>query len=129
MSIENNNLDTYRILFLVYAILNFVALILPMFYIFMGATVGSVFSQVDDKIPFNPGLIFVFIGGFIFLIILAFGILNLKVSQFLKERSHFQFIFVMSIVNCLTGVLGIALGVLTIIELNKPEVKALFKKK
>lgn len=59
---------------------------------------------------------------------LVFGILTLMASKYLKEASHYNFILVMAVLNCLTGVLGILLGVFTIIELNKPEVRALFNK-
>ena len=59
---------------------------------------------------------------------LVFGILTLMASKYLKEASHYNFILVMAVLNCLTGVLGILLGVFTIIELNKPEVRVLFNR-
>jgi len=56
------------------------------------------------------------------------GILTLFASKYLKEIKNYNFIFVVAILNCLTGILGIVLGIFTIIELNKPDVKALFNK-
>jgi hypothetical protein len=45
----------------------------------------------------------------------------------LREQKRWKFIFVMAIVKCvLGGVLGIVLGVFTIIVLNRPSVQALF---
>jgi hypothetical protein len=79
-------------------------------------------------VPFNPGIIFIVIGviGLIFCVTL--GVLTLLVSKYIKERKNYNFIFAMAIVNCLTGILGILLGVFSLIELNKPEVKKLFGK-
>jgi hypothetical protein len=57
-----------------------------------------------------------------------FGILTLMVPKYLKETRNYNFILVVAVLNCLTGVLGILLGVFTIIELNKPEVRKLFDK-
>ena len=53
------------------------------------------------------------------------GIKNLNI--YLKEYKNATFIIVVSVINCLTGILGIVLGILTIIEIQKPEVSALFE--
>lgn len=87
----------------------------------------SEISRHEPNMPFNPGVIFLIIGlvGFVFL--LTLGILDLIASKRLNEvRSH-QFIFITAILSCLTGILGILLGIFTLIELGKPEVKALFE--
>lgn len=86
-------------------------------------------ASETDLFSFNPANIFVIIGfvGFIFTITL--GVLTLLTSKFLSEVRNYNFIFVMAILNALTGVLGILLAVFTCIELQKSEVKVLFSKK
>ncbi len=130
MNAKSNNLDTYRILFLVKGILTLLFSLLPLIYVFIGIFIGNTeeFNETDFPESFNPGIIFVIIGGVGFIILVTLGIMNLFVSKYLKERRNYNFIFVISIINCITGILGILLCVFTLIELNKPEVKALFYK-
>ncbi len=59
---------------------------------------------------------------------ISLGILNLLASKYIKETKNYNFIFAVAVVNCLTGILGILLGVFTLIELTKPEIKPLFNK-
>ncbi len=123
------NLNTFRILFLIKGILT---LCFSIFFI-LYAALGVVFSNVDEfsngSQPFNPGYIFLIVGivGLIFSVTL--GTLALLVSKYLKEQRNHTFIFVVAIINALTGVLGILLAVFTLIEISKPEVKELFDKK
>lgn len=124
-----NNLSTFRILFLVKGILTLCFSIFFMLYAGMGFFFGAI-TAIDPThdAPFNPGIIFIIIGviGLLFCVIL--GVLTLFASKYIKERKNYNFIFAMAIINCLTGILGILLGVFTLIELNKPEVKKLFGK-
>ena len=83
-------------------------------------------TKHDEHMPFNPGYIFLILGGIGFVILVTFGILSLMASKRLNEKRGYQFIFVISILSCLTGILGILLGIFTLIEISKPEVKSLF---
>jgi len=126
-----NNLDTFRILFIVKAILTFLVALFFLLYAGLGGFFMNIIdssNEIDDM-PFHPGMIFMIIGGVGFILSVAFGILTLLVSKYIKELRNYNFIFVMAILNCLTGVLGILLGVFTIIELNKPHIKDLFESK
>ncbi len=122
------NLNTFRILFLIKGILT---LCLSLFFL-LYAGMGAVFTNIDEfsKVsqPFNPGYIFIIIGvvGTIFSV--ALGTLALLASKYIKEQKNYNFIFVVAIVNAISGVLGILLAVFTLIELSKSEVKALFGK-
>ena len=95
---------------------------------------GFIFSSVVDnadtnaELPFNFGWIFIIIGGIGLIFCIAIGVLTLLASKYLKEVKNYNFIFAMAIVNCLTGILGILLGVFTLVELTKPEIKKLFNK-
>jgi hypothetical protein len=126
----NNNLSTYKLLFLIKGILTLCFSLFFVFYALMGAFFASFdgFASTQNSPPFNPGYIFVIIGviGFVFSITL--GTLALIASKYLKEQRHYNFIYVVALVNALTGVLGILLAVFTLIELSKPEVKKLFNR-
>lgn len=104
-------------------------IIYAMFGLFMGNIIESTDPNFHNEIPFNPGYIFVIVGGIGFLFSVTLGTLALIVSKFIKERRNYNFIYVVALVNALTGILGILLAVFTLIELSKPEVKELFDKK
>lgn len=128
---QNNNLDTFRILFLVKGILtlcfSLFFVIYGLFGFFIGylAMDGAPYSTTPS---FNPALIFLIVAGVGFLFTIAMGTLALVASNYLKHRKNYNFIYVVTILNALTGVLGILLAVFTLIELSKPEVKRLFEK-
>lgn len=124
---ENNNLGTYRILFLVKGILTLVFSLFFVFYAMFGVFFSDIIEQdMDENMPFNPASIFFIIGIIGIVVCVIFGILTILASSYINKRKNYNFIFVVAILNCLTGVLGILLGVFSLIELNKPEVKALF---
>ncbi len=124
-----NNLNLFGIFFLIKGILNLLFTLFFVFYFLIGLfVINKGVHNGGDFFPFNIGSIFMVIGCVGAFFALVFGILTLMASKYLKEASHYNFILVMAVLNCLTGVLGILLGVFTIIELNKPEVRALFNK-
>lgn len=128
-TLQTNNLSTFRTLFLIKGILTLCFSLFFLLYVGMGFFFGAIIAlDPTTDAPFNPGIIFIVIGGIGILITVTLGILTLMASKYLKEVRNYNFIFAMAIVNCLTGILGILLGVFTIIELHKPEVKALFFK-
>lgn len=100
------------------------------FYAFMGGLfTGIAEFQQDPNMPFNPGIIFIVIGIVGFVITIALGIVTLLASKYLKQRSNYTFVFAIAVLNCLSGILGILLGVFTIVELTKPHIKAQFEVK
>lgn len=130
MQTKPNNLNTFRILYLIKGILTMCFSLFFMLYAGMGFFFNQVIehSQQDTELPFNFGWIFTIIGGIGILFCIILGILNLMASKYIKEQKNYNFIFGLAIVNCLTGILGILLGVFTLIELTKPDIKALFNK-
>ena len=125
METQTNNLSTFRVLFIVKGILT---LCFSLFFIFYGF-IGTIFGNIEDfnELEFNPGIIFIVIGIIGFFITIIFGVLTLIAAKYLNEVRGYNFIFVVAILNCLTGILGILLGVFTLVELTKPHVKALFE--
>lgn len=130
MNNSSNNLNLFQTLFLIKGIMTLLFSLLFIVYAFIGGFLGNIFEASNDANPisFNPGIIFIIIGSIGFIISLVMGILTLLASKYLKEIKNYNFIFVVAVLNCLTGILGIVLCIFTIIELNKPLVKELFNK-
>lgn len=130
MQTKPNNLNTFRILYLIKGILTMCFSVFFMLYAGMGFFFNKAIehSQQETELPFNFGWIFGIIGIIGIIVCIVLGILNLLASKYIKEVKNYNFIFAIAVVNCLTGVLGILLGVFTLVELTKPEVKALFNK-
>lgn len=122
---QRNNLNVYRILFIVYGCLLFLGVLFFLAYFFIGF---MFMDEIGRHEPVNPAYIFMGIGAGGALITSAMAILTLVAAKCLKEATNYRFIFVMSILICLTGMFGIALGVLALVEINKPHVKALFER-
>lgn len=124
----HNNLNTLKILFLIKGVFTFLFSLIFIFYGILGtffASAPQLNSEVNN-IPFGISSIFIIIGVIGFLLTVALGIATIMCSKYIGERSHHTFILVVAILSCFTGILGILLGVFTMIEISKPEVKALF---
>lgn len=130
MQTTPQNLNTFRILYLVKGILTLCFSIFFILYGCMGFIFGAIAenAETNAELPFNFGWVFVIIGGVGLIFCITFGVLTLLASKYFKEVKNYNFIFAIAILNCLTGVLGILLGVFTLVELTKPEVKKLFNK-
>ena len=127
MNSEDHNLRIFKILYLIKGIITLAFSILPLLYIFLGLFIFQK-EELPEEHHQVGGALIMFIGIIIFLFLLVLGILTLLTAKYLGEKRNYDFIFVMAILNCLTGILGIILGIFTIIELNKPVVKRLFGK-
>ncbi|MCB0401339.1 MAG: hypothetical protein KDD41_04600 [Flavobacteriales bacterium] len=128
MAGTSNNLNTFRILFLVKGILALVFSLIFVLYAGIGVFVGELVEADSYGPPFNPGIIFIIVGAFGFIFTVALGVLALLVSKYIKERRNYTFIYVVALINALSGVLGILLAIFTLIELSKAEVKAEFSR-
>jgi hypothetical protein len=122
----SDNLDTLSTLHLVKGLLTYFFSLFFIFYAFMGGVIGQISMEQNTELPFDFSIIFYVVGSIGFLICMILGTLNLMSYSFLKKRKNHGFIFAISIINCLMGVLGIILGIFTIIEINKPHIKDQF---
>ncbi|SEQ80618.1 hypothetical protein SAMN05421824_2361 [Hyunsoonleella jejuensis] len=130
METKSNNLNTFRILYLIKGILTFCFSLFFFIYACIGFFVNRAIehSEQPQELPFNFGWLFVIIGGVGIIACIVLGILNLLASKYIKETKYYNFIYAIAVINCLTGILGILLGVFTLIELTKEDVKGLFNK-
>lgn len=125
------NLNTYRILFLIKGIFDLLIILFGVLYMVLGQVVGGVIEddmlRHGDPMPFNPASLFVVFGVVMAVIGLITGIPALMASSKLSRRENRSFIIVAAALNCITGILGILLCIFTILELQKPAVKEVFK--
>jgi len=123
-----NNLSTFKVLFIVKGILNLAISLFFLAYAGFGFFFMNIFEATENNadLAFNPAVLFVIIGVVGVVLAIAFGIITLLAAKYIGQTKNYNFILVAAILNCLSGVLGILLGVFTIIELSKPEVKSLF---
>lgn len=128
---QPNNLNLFKTLFLVYGIFLLVFSLFPLIYVFMGGVFFALpeFNEIDNELPFNPGIIFIVFGLIGFAILIALGIVAIKASKHIGNTTNYNFVLVASILICFTGLMGMLLGIFSIIEINKPEVKQLFPSK
>lgn len=127
MNSDDHNLGIFRILFIIKGIITLIFAVLPILYIFFGMFLLERNHMPDEDAHFVAYFIMC-IGIFVFLILLVLGILTLLTAKYLGEKRNYDFIFIMSVISCITGIFGIILGIFTILELNKPHVKRLFGK-
>lgn len=132
MNRGTKNLNTYRILYLIKGILNLVGILIFLFYAMIGAFTSSLIKKVSHTdptmgdIPVDPGQIFITIGIVGMIICAIVGTMLLLATKHWRNRTNRKFITIAAGINCLTGLLGILLCIFTVVELGKPEVKAVF---
>ena len=122
------NLNTFKILFIIKGVLALLFVFLFLFYATFGRMMGSIARQDPQfrRVGVDPSEIFVTIGiiGMVFFAIMA--VLAFIAAKKFNDREGHTFIIVAAVVNIFSGVLGLVLCIFTIIELMKPEVKAVF---
>lgn len=126
-----NNLDLLRTLYIVKAFFNILAALFFVGYAAFGSFVfGSLWSPQNsnefDGFPVQLQWVFIGIGLFGAVLFLVLTVLTFLAAKSIKQRKGHTFIIIVGVINCVTGLLGIALGIFTFIELSKPHIKALF---
>jgi hypothetical protein len=87
---------------------------------------GSMAS--DDRMGASiGGVVAIVVGVFLFILFEAYGILCIIAGRKYAKHQGYWFCFVLAVLTCLNFPLGTALGVFTIVVLNRPSVKALFQ--
>jgi len=97
-------------------------------FIGVGAFIASSPQVAQSNNPPPPwfGAIFAGIGALVFLSVEGMAALSFFTGRFLARRQHHTFCVVISALNCLSLPLGTALGVFSILVLQRSSVKVLF---
>ncbi len=128
---DESNLNTLAICHYIYG--GFMALggLVGVVYVIIGIALAASSLGASGGGPGGPppaaiGGIFAFFGGVISLFIWAMAALVVYSGMSLKKRQRKTLSLVMACVCCMNIPLGTALGVFTLIVLNKPGVKAIY---
>jgi len=100
-----------------------------LFYIGLGAMMafgGFPPSGRSGDDPRIPGLFFLGFGAAFLVLGVTFASLTFLAARSIRDRRRWIFCVVMAGLNCLQVPFGTAMGVCTILVLNRPEVKAMF---
>lgn len=101
---------------------------IPIIHVVVGLTmVSGSFGSGPSAPPPEFGWFFVGIGGLVILIGWTMAVLIFLAGRFMSERRNPTFVFVIACINCINVPMGTALGVMTILVLQRPSVKALFE--
>ncbi|MDP0495747.1 MAG: hypothetical protein Q7Q73_06015 [Verrucomicrobiota bacterium JB024] len=100
----------------------------PLIHVTIGILVltGALNHSGHAQAPALAGLMFVLIGGLIFLVGQALAVCTLRSGRFLRERRNYTFSFVIGCILCTVFPIGTALGIFTLIVLSRPSVKQLY---
>jgi hypothetical protein len=122
-----NNLDTIAVFHYVWGGLKIFASLFVLIYVVMG--IGMIWggtSTGETELQFTGGIFLIF-GLVAFLMVVVLGILSFLCGYYLKQRKNRIFCMVMSGLACMSAPVGTVLGIFTILEIEKPEIKALFE--
>lgn len=124
---DASHLKILAIFYYVFAGLNALSVVLMALY---GVLMGVVFStappsganaEMQAMLPMIVGLF-----AFVTVLSLLFGVLHFMVGQRLRQRRGHTFCQIVAVVTCLSIPFGTALGIFTLLVLNRPSVRALF---
>ncbi len=105
----------------------------------LGGLIGLAFIGVGAFLASNPriaqasnppppwfGAVFAGLGALLFVTVEGMAALSFLTGRFLDRRRHHTFCVVISALSCMSLPFGTALGVFSILVLQRPSVKALF---
>lgn len=106
----------------------------PVFHVVIGLLMVTQDLPVDPTAGVQPpvegfGWLFVAAGVSMMLLIWAFGILQFLAGRYIRDRRFRTFCVIVAGINCVAFPLGTTLGVLSVIVLQRPTVRSLFKQK
>jgi hypothetical protein len=110
----------------------------PLIYVVMGvvflnvpATMGSGSAAPLGPSDPNPagmiGGMFIFIGILGTLVLVGYATIQFLAARWISQRRRWTFCFVVACIECISVPLGTVLGVFTILVLNRPSVRAVFR--
>ena len=126
MQQENGHLGVLSTLHYVYGGMKIFGSLFLFIYFFMGAAMiygGAISGEYELQIV---GGFFIIFTIFLFTLFFISGLVTVLCGYFLSKKKYRIFCIVVSAIECMNFPLGTALGVFTIIELEKPEIKNSF---
>ncbi|GLB52591.1 hypothetical protein NBRC110019_16310 [Neptunitalea chrysea] len=133
-----NNLATLKALYITYAFLLILRLLVVIGFSLLFWTLFDTpefQSELIESGDFDSAMldapikiIIEAIFAVIFVVGLVHCILNVVAVNYIDKKKGQTFIFIVGILNLFSGILGIGLGVFTIIEITRPHVKEVFEK-
>lgn len=124
---QDNNLETLKILFIIKGVLALlITLVVGFFILGIGTAIIHEVHQQQEEIPFSIAAFISSVGIFLLILSIIMTVLTFLAAKYIAERKNHTFIVVISVLTCLSGILGLFLGVFAIIELHKSHVKPLF---
>jgi hypothetical protein len=128
---DDSDLRTLSILHYVYAGLLGVGALFSVVYIAMGvfvatAVTSSSSSASDKQAGAVMGGLFIVVGAMIFVFLAAKTVLLVLAGRALSQRRRYMLAFITACITCINVPLGTALGIFTILVLQRPSVKAAF---
>jgi hypothetical protein len=125
---DREHLRLLIIFFYIWAGLQTLGGLMGLAFIGVGTFIASSPQIAQGNNPPPPwfGAIFAGIGALVFVSVECLAALSFFTGRFLARRQHRTFCVVISALNCMSLPLGTALGVFSIIVLQRSSVKALF---
>ncbi len=100
---------------------------IPIIHVTLGIVMIAGGFGANDAPPEVVGWLFVIIGGLVILLGWTLAILIITAGRRIRQRKSLGFITAIAAIECIIVPIGTVLGVFTLVELSKPEVKALFE--
>jgi len=114
-----------------FAFLPLVYVVMGVFFLSVPATMGSTpGASLGPSDPNPAGMIggmFIFIGVLGTLVLAGYATIQFLAARWIAQRRRWTFCFVVACIECINVPLGTVLGVFTILVLNRPSVRALFR--
>lgn len=120
-------LDQLSVFYYVLAGVSAFFALFPIFHVVIGFMMMFAPHRSNEPSPAIIGGMFVGIGMTIILMGFAYAAFLVVAGRNLKRRTRPTLVTVAAALSCMNMPLGTALGIYTLIELNKPEVRNLFK--
>lgn len=89
---------------------------------------GLPVNEKSEPMPEFMGLFFMLAGISVMLVMALVSFFCFKSVGWIEERKNYNYVFALACVLCLGGMIGIPLGVFTLVVLSRPQVKAAFQR-
>ncbi|MDY6826077.1 MAG: hypothetical protein SVV67_02710 [Bacillota bacterium] len=125
-TMKENNLDLLGTLHYVLGVLTALSACIPFIYLFIGLAMIGSGTYTGSGAPRVFGAIFLVLSTILIIGGWVMAVLIIITGTRLKQKQSYNFCLVIAFIECLIVPLGTILGIFTVINLSKEDVKALF---